>query len=48
MVDKKEQQRAYVMAASAPAAVFCVWRKRMWSFPRVFAPIAIAGILGLY
>jgi len=45
VVDKEEQQRAYVMAAAAPAAVFCVWRKRMWSFPKVFAPIAIAGAM---
>eukprot|EP00088_Acartia_fossae_P042060 TRINITY_DN44041_c0_g1_i1.p1 TRINITY_DN44041_c0_g1~~TRINITY_DN44041_c0_g1_i1.p1 ORF type:complete len:220 (+),score=44.91 TRINITY_DN44041_c0_g1_i1:37-696(+) len=42
-VSKDKQQRAYFMAAAAPAAVYCVWRKRLASFPKVFAGPALIG-----
>jgi len=36
-------QEAYVAAATVPAAVYCVWRRRLAAFPKIFIPIALMG-----
>lgn len=43
--NREQQQRAYILAATVPAAVFCVWRKNVYSFPKIMAPFAITGAM---
>jgi len=41
---REDKRLAYFGAAALPASVFCIWRKRLGSFPKIFLPLALFGL----
>jgi len=41
---RENKQLAYFGAAALPASVFCIWRKRLSSFPKIFFPLGLFGL----